>query len=99
MADVRLIVLDPAGLHARPAAQVVRTASRFTSHITIDADGRTVDVKSLIALLGLTIRPKAEITLSATGPDADDAISALVTELGGAVEPFPLSPSASDTQS
>jgi phosphotransferase system HPr (HPr) family protein len=97
MADLRLVVLDPAGLHARPAAQVVRTASRFTSRITIDADGRTVDVKSLIALLGLTIRPLGEITLSATGPDADDALAALVSELGAAVEPSPLSPNATDT--
>jgi phosphotransferase system HPr (HPr) family protein len=97
MADLRLVVLDPAGLHARPAAQVVRTASRFTSRITIDADGRTVDVKSLIAVLGLTIRPRAEITLSATGPDADDAIAALVRELGAAVEPSPSSPNPSDT--
>ena len=35
MAELRLIVLDPAGLHARPAAQIVRTAGRFQSRITI----------------------------------------------------------------
>jgi phosphocarrier protein HPr len=83
----RLIVLDPAGLHARPAAQVVRTASRFQSKVTLRVGERTVDVKSLIALLGLTIRPRSEITLAADGPDADDAITALVGELGAAVEP------------
>jgi phosphotransferase system HPr (HPr) family protein len=102
MAEIHLIVLDPAGLHARPAAQVVRTASRFTSRISIDADGRTADVKSLIALLGLTIRPNAEITITAIGPDADEALAALVTELGAAVEPSPLipsSPNGSEAQS
>jgi phosphocarrier protein HPr len=87
MAERRLIVLDPAGLHARPAAQVVRTASRFQSKVTLRTGERTVDVKSLIALLGLTIKPRAEITLEADGPDADDALAALVGELGAAVEP------------
>jgi phosphotransferase system HPr (HPr) family protein len=89
MAQRRLTVLDPAGLHARPAAQVVRTASRFESRITIQAAERTADVKSLIALLGLTIRPMAEITLTADGSDADAALAALVEELGSAVEPAP----------
>jgi phosphotransferase system HPr (HPr) family protein len=89
MADLRLIVLDPAGLHARPAAQVVRTAGRFQSRITIQIGERTADVKSLIALLGLTIRPGAEITLTADGPDDDAALAALLEELGPAVQPSP----------
>ena len=61
MPDLRLIVIDPAGLHARPAARFVQAASRFTSRITIRHDGREADAKSLIALLGLTIRPSSEI--------------------------------------
>jgi phosphotransferase system HPr (HPr) family protein len=86
MPQVHLAVLDPAGLHARPAAQFVRTASRFTSRITIDVGERSADAKSLIALLGLTIRPRAEITLAAEGPDADAALAALLEELGASVE-------------
>lgn len=89
MAEQRLIVLDPAGLHARPAAQVVRTAGRFQSRITIHLGDRTADVKSLIAVLGLTIRPGAEITLAADGPDGSAALAALLEELGPAVQPSP----------
>jgi phosphotransferase system HPr (HPr) family protein len=85
--DVRLTVLDPAGLHARPAAQFVRTASRFASRITIQVGDRTADVKSLTALLGLTVRPEGQITLVADGPDADAAVAALLAELGTSVEP------------
>ena len=81
-----LTVIDPAGLHARPAAQFVRTASRFESRITVRAGERTADAKSLIALLGLTIRPQSQVTLSADGPDADAALAALLEELGAAVE-------------
>ena len=89
MAQLHLTVIDPAGLHARPAAKVVRVASRFRSRIVLQSGERTVDVKSLIALLGLTIRPLTEITLTAEGPDADDALAALVEELGPAVAPLP----------
>lgn len=81
MAELRLTVTDPSGLHARPAARFVQAASRFASRIVIRQDGREADAKSLIALLGLTIRPSTEITLSADGPDADDALAALAAEL------------------
>lgn len=81
MPDLRLTVIDPSGLHARPAARFVQAASRFASRIVIRQDGREADAKSLIALLGLTIRPSTEITLSADGPDADDALAALAAEL------------------
>ena len=81
MPDLRLTVIDPSGLHARPAARFVQAASRFASRIAIQNDGREADAKSLIALLGLTIRPSSEITLTADGPDADEALSALAAEL------------------
>lgn len=81
MAELRLTVIDPSGLHARPAARFVQAASRFASRIVIRQDGREADAKSLIALLGLTIRPSTEITLSADGSDADAALAALAAEL------------------
>ena len=81
MPDLRLTVIDPSGLHARPAARFVQAASRYTSRIVIRHDDREADAKSLIALLGLTIRPSTEITLTADGPDADEALAALAAEL------------------
>ena len=86
MPDLRLTVIDPSGLHARPAARFVQAASRFTSRIAIRHDGREADAKSLIALLGLTIRPLAEITLTADGSDAAEALAALLEELGQSVQ-------------
>lgn len=81
MSEVRLTVIDPSGLHARPAARFVQAASRFACRIVIRHDGREANAKSLIALLGLTIRPSTEITLEADGPDADAALAALQAEL------------------
>jgi len=81
MHELTLIVADPAGLHARPAARFVQAASRFQSRIVIRHGGHEADAKSLIALLGLAIRPSSEIVLAADGPDAEAAITALTTEL------------------
>jgi phosphotransferase system HPr (HPr) family protein len=81
MHEMTLVVADPAGLHARPAARFVQAASRFESRIVIRHGGHEADAKSLIALLGLAIRPASEIVLAADGPDADAAITALTTEL------------------
>jgi phosphocarrier protein HPr len=82
MPERRLVVIDPAGLHARPAARFVQVASRFASTVTIHLADRTADAKSLIAVLGLTIRPGTEIVLTTDGSDADAALEALTAELG-----------------
>ena len=65
----------PSGGQVRPGG------SKFESRIVIRQGDREADAKSLIALLGLTIRPSSEITLSAVGPDADAALSTLSAEL------------------
>jgi phosphotransferase system HPr (HPr) family protein len=79
--ELTVIVADPAGLHARPAARFVQAASRYNSRIVLRHGGREADAKSLIALLGLTIRPSSEIVIAADGPDAEAAIAALAEEL------------------
>ena len=81
MPELTLTVADPSGLHARPAARFVQAASRFQSRIVLRHGGREADAKSLIALLGLTIRPSSEIVIAAEGSDAEAALAALATEL------------------
>jgi phosphotransferase system HPr (HPr) family protein len=92
MPNLTLTILDPSGLHARPAARFVQVATRFASRIVIRQGEREADAKSLIALLGMTIRPASEITLEAEGPDAEAALSALVLELApyAAIAPEPI---------
>jgi phosphotransferase system HPr (HPr) family protein len=59
----------------------VQAASRFESRIVLRHGGREADAKSLIALLGLTIRPSSEIVIAAEGSDAEAALAALAAEL------------------
>lgn len=81
MTERRVTVTDPAGLHARQAAGVVRAASRFASRIYVRHDGRDANAKSMIELLALAIGPSTEVTLVAEGDDAEAALDALAHEL------------------
>jgi len=92
-----LTILDPSGLHTRPAARFVQVASRFASRIVIRHGDREADAKSLIALLGLTIRPETVITLEADGPDAPAALAALIDELAPFAAASPAAPAAPAT--
>ena len=64
-------------LHARPAADFVRTAMRFESDITVASDGREANAKSLLAVLGLGAKRGTTLRLSADGDDAASAVDAL----------------------
>ena len=63
----------------RPSSSRRPRSSRAAS--SIRHGDREADAKSLIALLGLTIRPSSEIVLAADGPDADAALDGLAAEL------------------
>ena len=89
MGEVRFVLIDPAGLHARPAARFVQTASRFRSTVTITHGTREASAKSLLSLLGLVLREGSEIALRADGEDADAALAALTTELAPFVKRLP----------
>lgn len=80
-----VLVRNPTGLHARPAALFVQTAKRFEkTRIEVTKDGVTRDAKSILGVLTLAVTQGTTITLRAEGPEAEEAIQALVqaVELG-----------------
>jgi phosphotransferase system HPr (HPr) family protein len=77
---------DGVDLHARPAAQFVRTAMRFASAITVYAGERHADAKSVLAVLGLGARRGTQLRLHAEGGDAAPALAALTACVTGFVE-------------
>ncbi len=70
-------------LHARPAAQVVRTATGFTAAVQLHAGDRSADAKSLLAVLALGARGGTTLRLRAEGADADAAVEALAAVVAG----------------
>ena len=79
MVERRVEIINVLGLHARPAARFVRTATKFRSKVTITKDGTTTDGKSILGILFLVAAVGSVITISATGEDEEAAVSALVT--------------------
>jgi phosphotransferase system HPr (HPr) family protein len=79
LASSETVVALPAdvALHARPAAQFVRTALGFSAEIAIAVNGRQVDAKSLLAVLALGAEGGTELRLTASGEDAPLALDAL----------------------
>lgn len=77
MSERSVQIVNKHGLHARPAAEMVKAASRYKSDITISREDLEVNGKSIMGVMMLAAEFGATITLRATGPDADDAIDAL----------------------
>ena len=78
----------PAGvaLHARPAASFVKTALRFRSQLTVAANGKAANAKSILAVLALGATGGTALRLSAEGDDASDALQALAGCVSGLIE-------------
>jgi phosphotransferase system HPr (HPr) family protein len=66
-------------LHARPAADFVRTAMRFQADLRVASGEREADAKSLLSVLALGAKAGTELRLSASGDDAAAALEALAT--------------------
>ena len=77
MAERTVTIVNKNGVHARPAAEIVKTAGRFDSNITIVRDDLEVNGKSIMGVMMLAAECGSQITLRATGDDADAAIEAL----------------------
>ncbi|MDA8352211.1 MAG: HPr family phosphocarrier protein [Firmicutes bacterium] len=66
------------GLHARPAALFVQKANQFSSEIFVAKGDKKVNAKSIMGIMSLAVANGAEISISAEGSDAEDAVEALV---------------------
>ena len=74
MKQISVVVIDPVGLHARPATVAVNAASKFKSEVKITYKGRSVNMKSIMGVMSLGIPTQSEITISCDGEDEEEAI-------------------------
>jgi phosphocarrier protein len=77
MPEREVRILNKLGIHARPAAEIVKTAGKFKSNIIIVRDDLEVNAKSIMGVMMLAAEFGATIILRATGDDADAALDAL----------------------
>ena len=77
MIEREATIVNQEGLHARPAAKIVRLASQFESEIELVKDGLDVNGKSIMGVMMLAAECGSSITIRADGPDAERAVQAL----------------------
>ena len=77
MPERSMQIVNKLGIHARPAAEIVKTAARFKSEITIVRDDLDVNGKSIMGVMMLAAECGSTIDVKADGPDAEAALDAL----------------------
>lgn len=75
--EIVLTIDNQSGLHARPAALFVQTATKYKSDIQIGKDNRFVSAKSILGVLSLGVRGGEVIVLKIVGDDEQEAAQAL----------------------
>ncbi len=77
MKEIKVVVVDPVGLHARPATVAVNAASKFKSDVKVSYKDRAVNMKSIMGVMSLGIPTQSEITITCEGEDEDVAIQTI----------------------
>jgi phosphocarrier protein HPr len=83
MAERSVQIVNKNGLHARPAAEIVKTAAKFTSDIIIVRDELEVNGKSIMGVMMLAAECGSTVTLRASGPDESAAVEAIAKLISG----------------
>lgn len=71
------VIRNPYGIHARPAALFVKTASRYQSDVYVEKDGVRVSGKSIMGLMTLEASSGSRLRVIAEGPDAEQLLDEL----------------------
>jgi phosphocarrier protein len=77
MKEIKYVITDPEGIHARPAGLFVKAAAAHSCKITIEKDGREVDAKRIMGVMSLGVKQGQEITLRCDGEGEEGAITEL----------------------
>lgn len=72
-----IVVRCESGLHNRQVTYFVQKANEFRSNIWLESDNRKMNAKSLLGIMSMGVVTGANVTLTAEGSDAEDAVSAL----------------------
>ena len=70
-------IIAETGIHARPATLLVQAASKFNSDINLEYNGKSVNLKSIMGVMSLVVGQGADVTITADGDDAKEAIEAI----------------------
>lgn len=75
--EQKFLITSEYGIHARPATRLVNLAMSFEAEVSLEAMGKTVNLKSIMGLMSLGIYKGEEVKISASGHGSEKAIKAL----------------------
>lgn len=78
MVSRKVKIINPTGLHLRPAGNLCKEAMQYKSKVTFDYSGNIANAKSVLSVLGACIKSGDEITLICDGVDENEALDKLV---------------------
>jgi len=78
MKKEKVTLKNETGLHARPASELVKLASKFKSEVYITAGEKRVNAKSMLALMSAGIKTNTELEVECSGEDEDNAITEII---------------------
>ena len=85
VASRKVTIVNPQGLHARPADKFVRLAHRFAASVAVIKDEQRANGKSILDILMLAAEFGSQLTIEASGGDAEEAVNALALLLESTV--------------
>ena len=78
MVSQKVKIINPTGLHLRPAGNLCKEAMKYKSKITFEYSGNTANAKSVLSVLGACIKSGDEILLICEGEEEEKALKAMI---------------------
>ena len=77
MKEIKVHIIDPVGLHARPATVAVNAASKCKCDVKVAFNNRSVNMKSIMGVMSLGVPAESIVTISCEGEDEENAIKSI----------------------
>ncbi len=77
MKELKYVITDPEGIHARPAGMLVKAVKEFACDIRISKGGKPMNCKAIFGVMGLAAKKGEEVTLTFDGADEEEAYKAI----------------------
>lgn len=81
MKEITVKIIDPSGIHARPATVLVNAASRYASDVKLGYNANEVNLKSIMGVMSLAVPSGAEVRIIAEGEDCEQAVEGILAVL------------------
>lgn len=81
MVSEKVMVINPSGIHARPASNLIKTASSFRCSTILVVDEKRIQAKSVLSVMAAGIKRGTEIAVECSGEDEKEALDTIISAI------------------